>query len=98
MKFALSTFKFGLSWDSNSIYNDLTKRPSRTFDVLLARVDEFSRDEDDDRAVNRSNFKRNRWNDRREEGLGRRIEKTIEKLKRSSAQRLLVGLTPYLLR
>lgn len=60
MKFAISTFKFGLPWDSNGIYNDLTKRPPKFFNDLLTRVDEFSRVKDDDRAANRSNFKRER--------------------------------------
>ena len=68
MRFAVSTFKFGLPWDSNSIYNDLTRRPPKSFDGLLARIDEFSRVEDDDRAINRSSFKRDRGNDRKDEG------------------------------
>ena len=60
LRFAVSTFKFGLPWDNNDIYNDLTRRPPKSFDNLLTRIDEFSKVEDGDRAANRSNFKRDR--------------------------------------
>ncbi|KAM7502432.1 hypothetical protein LguiB_001336 [Lonicera macranthoides] len=60
-RFALSTFKFGLPYDGNGIYNDLTRRPPKTFNDLLARVDEFSRVEDDDKAMSKQQgFKRDR--------------------------------------
>lgn len=72
MKFAVSTFKFGLPWDNTGTYNDLTRRPPRTFNDLLARVDEFSMVEDNDQAANRTNFKRDRRNDMREEGNGKK--------------------------
>ena len=62
LRFAVSTFKFGLPWDNNNIYNDLTRRPPKGFDDLLARIDEISRVEDNDRVANRSNLKRDRGN------------------------------------
>lgn len=65
-------FKFGLLWDNNGIYNDLTRRSPKTFDDLLTRVDGFSRVEDDDRATNRKNPKRKRGNDRRKDGNGKK--------------------------
>lgn len=68
LRFVVNTFKFGLQWDNNGIYNDLARRPPRTFDDLLTRVDEFSRVEDDDRVANRSNAKRDKGNDKKEEG------------------------------
>lgn len=35
MKFAISTFKYGLPWDHYGIYNDLMRRPQKTFNDLL---------------------------------------------------------------
>lgn len=71
LKFTVGTFKFGLPWDSNDIYNDLP----RTFDDLLARVDEFSKVDDDDRAAIRLNVKRDRGNDRRKQGFKKEEQK-----------------------
>lgn len=68
MKLAVSTFKFGLPWDNNGIYNDLNRRAPRTFKDLLARLDEFPRD--DDRAVNMLNSNRDKGNDRKVKGSG----------------------------
>lgn len=72
IKFASRTFKFGFPWDSNGIYNVFTRRTPRTFDDLLARINEFSRVEDDDQTANRSNFKRDRGNGKREGGNGKK--------------------------
>ncbi|KAM7503881.1 hypothetical protein LguiB_002785 [Lonicera macranthoides] len=54
-----NTFKFGLPWDSNGVYNDLNRRPPRTFDDILARINEFSRAEDNDQAANFKNVRDN---------------------------------------
>ena len=58
LKFTVSAFKFGMSCDDIGIYNDHTRHPPKTFNDLLARIDEFLRVEDDDRTANMSNFKR----------------------------------------
>lgn len=39
MKFAISTFKYELSWDYDDIYGDLMMRPLKTFDSLFSRID-----------------------------------------------------------
>lgn len=56
--------------DNNDIYNDLICRLPKNFNDLLPRIDEFSRVEDDDKAANRSGFKRekNGSENRREDG------------------------------
>ena len=51
MRFALNTFKYGLLKDTNGIYNSLTRVPPCTFDVLLSRVNEYARVEDDELAT-----------------------------------------------
>lgn len=71
--------------------------PPKTFDDLLTRVDEFYRVEDDDRAANKSNFKRDRGGMIREKKVtGRRTENMIRKVKENLVQRLLKRLTSSL--
>ena len=48
LKFALNTFKSGLSYDKDVIYNSLTRLPPHTFDQLLARVNEYASVEDNE--------------------------------------------------
>ena len=46
LKFAINTFKYGLSKDTNGIYNSLTG--PYTFGELFSRVNEYVRVEDDE--------------------------------------------------
>lgn len=84
LRFTITTFKFSLLWDSNDIYNDLTRRPLKTFDDLLTRVDKFLRVEDDDRAANMLNPKREMGNDRKEDGNGKKNKKDDKKCEKKS--------------
>lgn len=58
MEFPISTFKYGLPWDRDGIYNDLTRRTPKNFDYFLSRIYEFARVEDDDLVANRVEYKR----------------------------------------
>jgi len=88
LRFTVSTFKFGLPWDANGIYNDLTRRPPKTFDDLLARVDEFSRVEDDDQDSNRVNFKMEGAGEKRDDDNGKKNKKDSQDYNKSRVDAL----------
>ena len=52
-----------MPWVRDGIYEDLKRRPPKTFDDLLSRIDKFARVEDDDLTANKDEYKKERVND-----------------------------------
>lgn len=61
--------------DCDGIYNVLTRRPPKTFDDLLAKINEFARVEDDYSTSNMANYKGDRGNNKRQKGSSKKNKK-----------------------